>query len=228
MVWKWCAIAARLLGAAACSYEANVPVRPATDIHSSYDNPVAGRFALHINASTLRRTITPTGMICAAYDYSFDGREAFRESVIATFERVAGSVEVVDTPLTQAELAAREMAGMIQVSAEAMDVALLGIEGVWTGGLLMTDDIQASVELAVDLTVDGRDGRAFDTTIRADEVGFADGGSACDGGAGAISRAMGNAMQELMETMGERFSNSPRVRALHGGRPGDPQQTSEG
>lgn len=213
------AAAALLLLVGGCSYDAHVPARPASDIISNYDTPVNGRFALYVDSDAMRHTINPTGYDCSAAEYPTDGRSSFRNAVIQTMERVVASVEVVDEPLAREDLIARNLTGMIRVEAEDMDTALNFIPGFFSSNM------EADVEVAASLTVDGREGRVLGSTFRGDGTAIADVGFACEGGADAISRAAGKAMEELLRTMGEQLSNAPRVRALEGDGPADAGET---
>ncbi|MCB9948226.1 MAG: hypothetical protein H6842_10410 [Rhodospirillaceae bacterium] len=212
-------LAAVLLAAAACSYDAHIPSRPATDIYSSYAAPIPGKFALFVDGDEMRRTINPSGSRCSAHDYPVDGRSAFRTAVLGTIERVVESVEVVDSPLTRDELAAHGIAGMIRVEAEEMDAYLVVVGGSWWS------DFEVELWIEASLVVEGREGRVFGTTVRVDQDGTAPGGGACGGGAEAISQAASRAMEELLEKLAERLSNSTEVRELNAGASDDGART---
>ncbi len=102
--------------------------------------------------------------------------------------------------------------GQIDIEVDDMDVELRFIPGFWTV------DAEADVELDARLTVTDATGIVLNTTLEADEDGQSDAGFACEGGATALSIATSNAIEELMERLGERFVNSAQVRQLAGRR----------
>ncbi|MDG4868394.1 hypothetical protein P8631_10330 [Guyparkeria sp. 1SP6A2] len=189
-----------------CAYNSNAPVSASYDVYSSYGDKVPGRYALYIDGGDFKGDFKPLGFACSAHTYSQDATGAFEQSVIKTFENIIVTVEPVDSPLSFEELKSRNLDGQIVVRGEEMDVRISVIPGFWSAS------IEADVEFAANMTVDSQQGRLLGTTVSGDGDALAGAGTACEGGAKALSLAASDALKELMQRLGERISNSPRVR----------------
>lgn len=213
MVGKSIAIVSGAVLLVGCAYNATAPVTPAYDVFSNYEEPVPGNFALHVNGDDVVGDFRVRGFVCSAHSFPFDGRDTFELSVQQTLENLIENIEIVDRPLTRSELHERQMSGQISVEARDFDVELRTIQGFWSV------DMDAEAQLAATVTVDSPQGRVFGTTVAGDgdDVGHA--GIACEGGATAISLAAGAAFEDVLQRLGERLSNSDRVRDL--GKPDD-------
>ena len=192
--------------AAGCTYSAPTNVNPATNIYSNYDDKLQGRYALYVDAEKLKEDIKPSGLACSAHTFPVDARSAFRTSTIKTFENLIEEVEPVDQPLTQIDLTARGLRGMIVVEVDDIDIDLKVIPGFWTS------EIEADAEITAQLTVDGTTGRLLGTAVEGEEDARSEAGGACEGGAAAIGEAVEEAMKEVLERLGERLTNSQRLR----------------
>ena len=199
-------VAAAFLGG--CAYKTSAPVSPSYNVYSNYEDKVPGRFALYVNASSMRGEFKVDGLACSAHTYPMDASSAFKTSTLRTLANLVEDIEVVPTPLSRDRLKSGEYDGQIIVELEDMDVRLRMIPGFWTS------EMEADVELTASIRVDGREGRVLGTTVSSDEHAKAEAGGACEGGANAISDATSDALEELMQKLGERFANSERVRAL--------------
>lgn len=67
--------------------------------------------------------------------------------------------------------------------------------------------------MTVGLVIDGLSGRLLGTRVEGDDDYKAEAGGACEGGAIAIGKALEEAMKEALERLGEKISNSPRLRS---------------
>lgn len=194
------------LGVSACTYNASAPVSPAYDVYSNYDDKLSGQYALYVDSEELAGEYSVEGYACSAHNYSQDATGAFQQSVTKTFQNLVENLELVDQPLSARDLEARGYTGMIIVEAEDIDVRINVIPGFWTS------DMSADVELAASLRVDGREGRLLGTTVSGDDDAKAGAGAGCEGGAKALSEATSRALEDLMQRLGERLSNSRRLR----------------
>lgn len=79
--------------------------------------------------------------------------------------------------------------------------------------------MESDIDLAVGVTVDGTEGRLLGTTVSASEDAESGSGGSCAIGAEAASEAAGAAIEELMGRLGERLTNSQRVRDAFAGEP---------
>lgn len=192
----------------ACAYNAPVSVSPNLNVYSSYSEQIPGDYLLFVESDALQTVVRPTGMQCGAHNYPVDAREAFRTSVLRTIDQLVGNVQLVDRPVPATELGER---GMIIVRAESLEVDLQFIPGFWSS----TADVDA--EITASASVDLAGDRLFGTSASGDGDGQGDAGGACEGGAHAVGRAIEEAMTEVLGQLGERMSNSPRLRRPAGG-----------
>jgi len=190
----------------ACTYDASAPVSPAYDVYSNYEDKLPGEYALYVDAEELSGEYSVEGYACSAHNYTQDASSAFEQSVTKTFQNLVQNLEAVDQPLSSRDLEAQGYTGMIIVEAEDIDVRINVIPGFWTS------DMSADVELAASLRVDGREGRLLGTTVSGDDDAKTGAGTGCEGGAKALSTATSRALEELMQRLGERLSNSRRLR----------------
>lgn len=194
------------IGVSACTYNASAPVSPAYDVYSNYADKLPGQYALFVDSEELAGEYSVDGYACSAHSYTQDASSAFEKSVTQTFQNLVENLEVVDQPLNQTDLADRGYTGMIVVEAEEIDVRINVIPGFWSA------DMTSDVEMAASLRVDGRNGRLLGTTVSGDDDAKTGAGSGCEGGAKALSMATSSALEELMQRLGERLSNSRRLR----------------
>lgn len=189
-----------------CSYTAPTDINPATNIYSNYSDKVPGRFALYVDADEMAGDYKVSGYACSAHTYPVDARNAFIGSVQSTMENIVEEVEIVSRPMDGATILSRELDGMILVEAQDLDIDLTVIPGFWSASM------EADAEVTVSLVVDGPSGRLMGTHVEGDDDYKAESGGACEGGAIAIGKAVEEAIKEALERLGEKLSNSPRVR----------------
>ena len=116
-------------------------------------------------------------------------------------------MELVDTPVAATELGRMGKSGMIVIQPQDMTTRIQFIEGFWS----MTGE--ASSEISASITVDTpSNGRALGTTASGDARASGGAGAVCGGGATIIGEATEKSLEELFGQIGERFSNSPRLR----------------
>jgi len=190
-----------------CAYRANTKVSPALDIYSNYDNKIPGRFALYVDADDLKSDVKMTGYNCAAYSYPVDASATFTSSVKKTFENLVDEIDIVQSPLDRTQISSGGYRGLIMVKAEDLAVDLRVIPGFFSA------EIEADATIIARLTVEGDSGRIMGTSVEGDKTYRTDAGFACDGGATAVGRAVNKAMKETLERLGERLSNSVRLRS---------------
>jgi hypothetical protein len=194
--------AAVLLGG--CSFNAAVGASPNLNVYSSYADKLPGTYLLYIDADMFDRVVKPTGINCAAHSYPLDFRDAFKQSVVQTMQQLVENVQVVDQPVAAADLTKRGARGMVVVRGEGLNPRLMFVEGFWSS----TPD--ASVEISSSMTVDEASGRLLGTTASGQGTAQTHGG--CGDGAAALGSATEAALKQLMGQLGERMSNSPRLR----------------
>jgi hypothetical protein len=188
-----------------CAYQVPVRPAPALDVYASYGDKVPGKFALYIDAASFNRVIVATGQICSAHKFPVNANEAFRLSAVETMKQLVEEVEVVDAPISRPKLAGTGYKGMIVLKSDEYTARLMFIQNFWSATATASADMSASV------LVDGPQERLFGTSASASRS-FDATTSGCDEGAGAIGEATALAMKEMLERLGERFANSPRLR----------------
>lgn len=200
----WVALGAAL-GISACSYNVPTTASPAFDVYSNYRDKIPGSFALYVDANSFAREVKPTGQICSANSYPLNANISFKQSVTATIKQLVEQVEVVERPLPTADLAAKGYRGQIVVRSDEYIAHITFIPGFWTA------TASSSVDISASLIVDGADSRFLGTSAsasRSTELSSA----SCGDGAQAIADANSKATKELLERLGERLANEPRLR----------------
>lgn len=192
-----------------CSYKVDTPIAPSYDVYSSYTDKVPGRWAVLVDGEQLKGDFKVSGYTCSAHSYPLDASLAFNTSVNKTLENVLENVEDVRSPLSRDQLVMGGYSGLIRVKGEEIDVDLDVVPGFWTAGM------KAEVQMVAALAVDGQDGRLLGGRIASDADDDAEASGACSGGADAISKATEKALRRLMEDLGEKVSNEPRLRQLN-------------
>ncbi|WP_193368317.1 hypothetical protein [Pelagibius marinus] len=209
MLWRPLFAAIVLLAVAGCAYDAPVADSPAFNVYSSYSEKIPGRFALYVDD----RKVGPTAAnvrtyACSAHTFSIETGASFATSVHQTFRNLVDEIEVVHQPIAGTDLPAHGFTGMISVALEDAEFELTFIEGFWS------DKVDTEAEYVARILVEGPQGRVLGTTVEASEDYRGAAGFACDGGSAAISQASSAALKELMERLGDRLVNAPRVREL--------------
>jgi len=192
----------------ACTYEAATNVNPARNIYSNYDEKLPLKIALYVDAEDMAQRVKVSGYACLAHVYPLDARQAFVTSAVATFENIVSAVTTVSEPLSSAQLQARGLDAMVIVEVQDLDIDLTVIPGFWSA------EMKADAEITASIKADTSFGRALGTSVEGSENYTADAGVACEGGAVAIGRATEDAMQETLERLGERLTNSRRLREI--------------
>jgi hypothetical protein len=199
-------LAAGALLLAGCAYNAPVGAAPNLNVYSSYEEKLPGRYALFVDGEAYSQTVHATGYQCSAHTFPLDMKEAFRQSVIQTMRQVVEDVEIVQSPLPADALVRGGLKGQIIVRADSLTARIQFIPGFWSS----TTD--SNVDLTANMSVDGPNGRLLGTS--AEGTGHAQGeaGAFCGGGATAIADASEKATKQMLGQLGERLSNSPRLR----------------
>jgi hypothetical protein len=201
-------LAAAALALAGCAYNAPVAVAPNLNVYSSYGEKLPGRYALLVDGEAFSQTVRPTGYQCSAHSFPLDMKDAFRQSTIQTIRQIVDDVEIVQSPLSADALERAGLRGQIIVRADSMTARIQFIPGFWSA----TTD--SNVDLTANMSVDGPAGRLLGTTAEGTGHGQGEAGAFCGGGATAVAEASEHATKQLLGQLGERLSNSPRLRAV--------------
>ena len=196
--------AAALLGG--CAYQAPVRIQPNLNVYSSYGDKLPGKFLIYVEDNSFLQTVHSTGVACAMHSYPLDLRFPFRESAIGTLRELVEEVEVVEAPLPSAEVAARHARGMVIIKSDGLTAHFLVVPGFWQAS------VDSNVSMSATISVDGQNGRLFGTEAEGQGNAQSPAGSFCGGAANALAEATQKAMKQMLGQLGERFSNSPRLR----------------
>jgi hypothetical protein len=191
---------------AGCTYVAPVDVTPTMDVVNSYGSKLPGSYLLYVNGDQFAQSVVATGYGCSAHDYPLDAGPAFRTSADQTVQQLVDAVQVVDQPVPASELAASDKVGMISVEAQSLQARFVVLRG------LASATVDANVDMTATVTVDGRNGRLFGTTVEGSGNAQSDAGLMCGGAATALGEATQKAMDKLLAELGDRVSNSERLR----------------
>lgn len=191
----------------ACTYNAP-PVKPQTvEIDSDFKEKIPGKFAIFIASEKMNGQVRIIGQACSGNKYVIDARDSFRTSTYKTVEKLVESLERVAAPLSNEEILARNLTGLIDVRVKALDIDMQVVTPMWGRVKL---DSEAEIELRV--KVEGPHGRLFSARIEGDERLKSHPGLLCERPAKVGGKVVRKAMKETLELLGERLSNAPELR----------------
>jgi hypothetical protein len=189
-----------------CAYNAPVGVSPNLNVYSSYGDKLPGRYALVVESDAFNTDVKPTGYNCSAHHFPLDLREAFAASTAGTLRQLVQDVQVLPRPIPAQELANQGFAGEVIVTAETISARVQVVPGFWSSSA------SSVVEMSAGMTVDTINGRALGTSAQGFGDAQNDAGAMCGETATAIGTATEKAMRQLLGQLGERLSNSDRLR----------------
>jgi hypothetical protein len=193
-----------LLGA--CSYPVQAPVSPALNVYTSYADKLPGNYVLVVEASSWDKVVKSSSYQCSAHNFPMNANAVFKESVTRTVEQLVESVEVATVPPSRETMSSKRIAGVILVKADTFEPKLTFIPGFWSATASAAMDVSAA------LTVDGPQGRLLGTSAGASRSADGEAGDGCGGGANVLADATSKALRDLMERLGERIGNAPKLR----------------
>jgi len=193
--------------AAGCAYQVPTKVKPSYSVYTAYDEKLPGRAAVYVDASEARQTVKVSGFSCSAHNFPVDAESEIETAVVKTIGNLMEGVEKVDRPLTRDQLASYGVDAMVVVKVEDMDVDLIVIPGFWSA------EMESEADLALGVKVDTKSGRKVGAMVSGIGEERAGAGSACEGGAIAISKALEEALSDVFAELGEAIANSDRLRS---------------
>jgi len=208
MLTKLFAAAAATTLLVGCAYMAEPVAVESYDIATSYGSKLHGKYLLYVDGARLDTTVKPADMSCAAHTYPLVLSQPLADGMTGAFSSLVDELQVVTAPVASADLKAQGARGMITIQAQDVQASLRALPGYWSSGM------DTSVQVIMSITVDGRSGRVFGTTVTGDGKGQGDAGFACDGGAKSLSDAGAQALRQAMTNAAEAVANSDRVRAM--------------
>ena len=191
---------------AGCQYKASTSFSPALDVYSGYKDKIRGAYLLNVTSSQLSGDFRVSGYVCSAHSYSLDLTQAFEGSVMQTIENLIERVDQSEISLDRDTLRSQGYRGLIRVIGEDLEVEITAIPGFWS------TEMEAETKLTAAYVVDGREGRLAGGRVYAEGKERHDAGAACCGGAIAVGKSGERALRRLMQQLGERIANEPRLR----------------
>lgn len=202
------AVGVLAVGLSGCAYKVQPDTARISNVHSSYDDKVPGRFALVLDYSVreVHRVVTPVGEICAAHSYPIDMGDTLSVSVSHAMQQTFEYVVQMEVSPSVETMLKDGFRGVAVVKLEDFRPRLMCSQGFWSGTCSGSTDIGFSV------SVRGTAGQLFATSAGGSKT--ADHGSlqGCAGAANAMGESITRATRDALERLAERMANSPRLR----------------
>ncbi len=191
-----------------CSYAVRPVSAPAVNIYSSYDEKIPGTFVVVIDDSVthISREIKPSGRICSAYKYPISVGDSMALSVMGTLRSVFENIIEQSTLPTSEDLIKMDARGSILIKMERFDSKVRCSQGFMSASCTATSDIEFGVR------VRGVNRKLFATSVGDSATVDGDAGGACEDIANLLSESISKSVKEALERLGERLSNSSRLR----------------
>ena len=184
-----------------CSHKGTVSTVRATNVYSNYSEKINATASFSVDRtslSKLRKEDSVQGFVCAAHHYPVDGTEAFNASINATLEQIF------------VDVARREQSSSDQVSllfrVERFEPRMRFHQKFW--GV----DAEATVELGISVVGYRNGQQVFGTSVDSQRTRSGDGGAFCGGGGEVVADATREVIKDVLEKMGERIANAPKLR----------------
>ena len=193
-----------------CAYNVQPEVSAATNVYSSYNGKVPGRYVVVIDGSMndMHRTVKPSSYVCSADSYPVDTSNVFAASIMGTLNQVFQStVEENDMPSAE-DLKRLDALGTVFVRLDDFSPRLSCSMGFWSGSCTAHTDLSFGVE------VRNPKGMLYATSVEADKTASGDAGQACGGAANILARSIKKATRDAMNRMAERLANAERIRSV--------------
>ena len=184
-----------------CAHKGTVSSVRATNVYSNYSEKISGTASFSVDGTSLtklRKEDSVQGYVCAAHHYPVDGAEAFNASINATLEQIFDDVS------------RREQASSDEVSllfrVERFEPRMRFHQKFW--GV----DAEATVELGISVVGYRNGQRVFGTSVDSQRTRSGDGGAFCEGGGEVVADATREVIKDVLEKVGERIANAPKLR----------------
>lgn len=202
------ALATVALALQGCAYNVQTVTVPVVNVQASYDSKISGKFALVLDDSLkdANRQVKPGSYVCSAHSYPVSLGTGLSSSLQRMFEQIFEEIQVRPNAPTTEALGREGLRGTVVVRLEEFAPRINCQMGFFSGNCTAYGD------LAVSVNVRGASGTLFSTSATGTRVADGSAGGACEGGAVVLGDAINRSMRDLLERLGERVSNSPRLR----------------
>ncbi|SMF38586.1 hypothetical protein SAMN06265365_102420 [Tistlia consotensis] len=194
--------AAMLVVLSACAHQIPTTASPASDFASSRTDKIPGHWLATIQPGGLASPAEFVGHACGAHRYWLDATAAYAESLRGTLKAVFQEVEFAPYEPSGVPAGA---SGVIRVEGTTMKPEMLYFDGLWSGR------VEGRARFDARVAVDGPGGRLFGGHVEGKGTGKADG--ICLAAMPALSAAVSAGMHDMMEDLGERLLDAPKLRA---------------
>ncbi len=191
-----------------CAYNVKPISMPALQIYSSYDEKIPGTWVVIIDdsAKNVVREISASSYVCSAHKYPINIGDTIAISIKRTMDSIFENVIERSNMPTSDELQQIDAQGTVLVKMDTFEPRLRCSMGFWSGSCTASTDIEFGV------IVRGQQGRLFATSVSDSATTDGDSGVACEGAANVLGESISKSVREALERMGERLSNSPKLR----------------
>lgn len=202
------ALAASVMILSGCAYNVQTTSVPVVNVQASYDTKIPGKFALVMDESLkdATRQVKPASFVCSAHTFPVAMGNGLSISLQRMFEQIFEEIQTRPNPPTAETMGREGLRGTIVARLEEFAPRLTCQAGLFSGSCSATGDV------AVSLNVRGVAGTLFSTSATGSKVADGSSGGACEGGAVVLGEAINKSMRDLLERLGERVANSPRLR----------------
>ncbi len=191
-----------------CAYNVKPISMPALQIYSSYDEKIPGTWVVVIDdsAKNVVRDISAASYVCSAHKYPINTGNTIATSIKRTMDSIFENVIERTNMPTSAELQRIDAKGTVLVKMDTFEPRLHCSMGFWSGSCTASTDIEFGV------IVRGQQGKLFATSVGDSATTDGNSGGVCEGAANVLSESISKSVREALERMGERLSNSPKLR----------------
>jgi len=198
-----------------CSYAVKPAPSPAVNIYSSYDEKIPGTWVIvpYENISSIHKEIKTGTSVCIASKYSVNVGDTIDNSIKRTMRSIFENIVEHTSMPTNIGLKNLEANGSILVSLDTFEpkIRCSTFGGVCSG----------SSDIKLGVVVRGKSGKLFATSVEDSAIVDSDSATTvdrptqgCSRLAYLISEAISKNIKSALEKMGERLSNSPKLREI--------------
>lgn len=184
-----------------CSHKGTVSSVRATNVYSNYSEKINATASYSVDGtslSKLRKEDSVQGYTCAAHHYPVDGTDAFNASISTTLEQIFSNV-------TRREQSASDEVSLL-FRVERFEPRLRFHQKFF--GV----DAEATVELGISVVGYRNGQQVFGTSVDSQRTRSGDGGAFCNGGGEVVADATREVIKDVLEKVGERIANAPKLR----------------
>jgi hypothetical protein len=199
---------ALILIVSACAYSVQPVSTRALNLYSAYENKVPGNFVLVMDSSIreVNREVTPASYVCRAHRFPIAVGDSLAISIKQTLESIFEQVREQGSAPPADQLSNLGFNGVILVRLDDFSPRIICHKGFMSG------TCTANTDLSFGVTVRGSGGILASTAASGSKTADGDAGVYCGGGADVLSDSITRATRDALERLGERLSNSPKLR----------------